>query len=139
MPGPAVVTLATFVPFASAFFLFLSPACDKKTDDATATAASPTLLGSGGTARVTVGEHGFAPSALAVPKGAAGSTGAITFVRTTDATCAKEVVFPDLQIKKDLPLNVPVTIDVPTDAERTLTFQCGMAMYKGSLVVKPVP
>ena len=25
---------------------------------------------------------------------------------------------------------------VPADAARTLTFQCGMAMYKGALVVK---
>ncbi len=57
-------------------------------------------------------------------------------MRTSDKTCATEVVFPDLAIKKDLPLNQPVAVDVPTDSARTLTFQCGMAMYKGMLVVK---
>ena len=36
---------------------------------------------------------------------------------------------------KDLPKNTPVKIDVPTDKEQKLTFQCGMAMYKSSVVV----
>jgi plastocyanin domain-containing protein len=33
-------------------------------------------------------------------------------------------------------LNQPVAINVPSDAARTLTFQCGMGMYKGALLVK---
>jgi plastocyanin domain-containing protein len=59
----------------------------------------------------------------------------VSFVRTTDQTCATEVVFPDLGINQKLPLNQPVKVDVPTDAAKTLTFQCGMGMYKGSVVV----
>ena len=86
--------------------------------------------------RIVVGEHGFDPTSLVVPKGGPGATAAVTFLRTTDETCAKEVVFPDVGIKKDLPLKTPVTVDVPADSARTLTFQCGMAMYKGALVVK---
>ena len=81
-------------------------------------------------------EHGFTPASLSLARGAPGSTAPVTFLRTTDKTCATEVVFPDLGVKKDLPLNQPVVIDVPTDAGRTLTFQCGMAMYKGALLVK---
>jgi plastocyanin domain-containing protein len=57
-------------------------------------------------------------------------------VRTTDKTCATEVVFPELGVRKQLPLNQPVVVDIPTDSARTLNFQCGMAMYKGMLVVK---
>jgi hypothetical protein len=86
--------------------------------------------------RVVVGEHGFAPTSLTITKGGPGLTVPVTFLRTTDETCAKEVVFPDVGIKKGLPLKIPVTIDVPADSARTLTFQCGMAMYKGALVIK---
>ena len=112
----------------------LAPACSKKSDPSAESASTPVIDWPAG-ARVTVGEHGFAPSSLAVPRGAAGSTVPVTFVRTTEETCAKEVVFPDVGIKKDLPLNKAVTVDVPADTPRTLTFQCGMAMYKGALVV----
>jgi plastocyanin domain-containing protein len=86
-------------------------------------------------ADVTAGEHGFTPTSLKLPAGGAGSHGTVTFVRTTDKTCATEVVFPDLGLEKKLPLNEVVSVEVPTDAAKTLTFQCGMAMYRGAVVV----
>jgi plastocyanin domain-containing protein len=85
---------------------------------------------------VTVGEHGFAPSSLTLPAGPLGSKTTLTFTRTTDETCATAVVFPDLNIKQDLPLGRPTKIDVPTDTARTLGFQCGMGMYKSQVVVR---
>jgi plastocyanin domain-containing protein len=115
-------------------FLALQVACSKKSPEPGAESMAVSASADG--ARVTVGEEGFAPNSLVLPKGAAGSTVPITFVRTTDETCAKEVVFPDVGIKRALPLNTPVTIDVPADTSRTLTFQCGMAMYKGAMVVR---
>ncbi len=111
-----------------------SPACGRKADPISESSDSVTFLAAG--AKVTVGEHGFQPTSLKIPLGPAGATVPVTFVRTTDETCAKEVVFPDVGIKKELPLNTPVTIDVPADSSRTLMFQCGMAMYKGSLVIR---
>jgi plastocyanin domain-containing protein len=86
-------------------------------------------------ADVTASEHGFSPPSLKLTQGGPGSHAAVTFVRVTDKTCATEVVFPDLNIERKLPLNQVVSVDVPTDTARTLTFQCGMAMYKGALVV----
>ena len=90
----------------------------------------------GGAHRVVADEHGFTPASLALPQGGPGSKASVTFVRTSDETCATEVVFPELGIKKELPLKKPVDIDVPTDQGRTLAFQCGMAMFKGALVIK---
>jgi plastocyanin domain-containing protein len=81
---------------------------------------------------VTVGEDGFAPSSIKAKKG---EPLMIEFTRTSDHTCAKAVTFPELNLTKDLPLNTPVAIHVPTDQARTLTFQCGMGMYKSSVVV----
>jgi plastocyanin domain-containing protein len=81
---------------------------------------------------ITADDKGFSPSSVTVQKGAPAS---LVFTRTTDDTCATKVVFPELKIEKDLPKNTPVTIDLSTEKEQKLTFQCGMAMYKSSVVV----
>jgi plastocyanin domain-containing protein len=83
--------------------------------------------------KVLVDDKGFTPSHVDVQKGKPAS---LVFVRTTDDTCAKEVVFPDLKLEKDLPLRTAVAIDIPTGDARTLTFQCGMAMYKSAVVIQ---
>jgi plastocyanin domain-containing protein len=83
--------------------------------------------------KVIVDAKGFTPSDVKVEKGKPAS---LVFVRTTDSTCAKQVVFPELKLEKELPLNTPVKVDVPTSEARTLTFQCGMAMYKSSVLIQ---
>jgi plastocyanin domain-containing protein len=106
----------------SAIALF-STACDKK----------PSGSLPAGAVAVTADDHGFTPSSVTFKKGAPAS---LVFTRTSDDTCATEVVFPELNnLKKDLPKNQPVTIPIPTDKEQKLTFQCGMGMYKSSIVV----
>jgi plastocyanin domain-containing protein len=87
---------------------------------------------SAGAVQVTADENGFKPSSVTFKKGAPAS---LVFTRTTDETCATEVVFPELNVKKDLPKGKPVTVDIPTDKEQKLTFQCGMGMYKSAVVV----
>ncbi len=86
-------------------------------------------------ADVTADEHGFHPSSLRLPAGGPGSHMSVSFLRTTDRTCATEAVFPELQIEQKLPLDQVVSVDLPTDEAKTLTFQCGMGMYKGAVVV----
>ena len=91
----------------------------------------PTVAGNG-EIPITADEKGFSPSSVSVPKG---SRATLVFTRTSDDTCADKVVFPDLHIEKDLPKNTPVKVDVPTDKEQRYTFQCGMGMFKSSVVV----
>jgi plastocyanin domain-containing protein len=81
---------------------------------------------------VEANEKGFSPSSFELTKG---SPATLIFRRTTDSTCATQVVFPELKITKDLPLMVPVPVDVPTGDARTLVFQCGMGMFKGKAVI----
>lgn len=100
----------------------LLSACEKK-------GGAP--LPAGGVA-ITADDHGFTPSSVTFKKGA---PAALVFTRTTDDTCAKEVVITELKVNKELPKNQPVTIEIPTDKEQKLTFQCGMGMYKSSIVV----
>jgi plastocyanin domain-containing protein len=108
------------------FGLVVLAGCNKKTD------AGPAAAVQSGTVAITVDAEGFKPSSVTFKKGAPAS---LVFTRTTDDTCATEVVFPQLDIKKELPKNTPITITVPTDKEQKLTFQCGMGMYKSSVVV----
>jgi plastocyanin domain-containing protein len=81
---------------------------------------------------ITVGEDGFAPNHVEVKRGGKAT---LRFTRTTDKTCATAVAFPELGLNKPLPLNQTVDIEIPTDKARTLTFQCGMGMYKSKIVV----
>jgi plastocyanin domain-containing protein len=81
---------------------------------------------------VVADDKGFTPSSFELKKGAPAT---LIFRRTTDATCATQVVFPELKITKDLPLMVPVPIEVPTGDARTLVFQCGMGMFKGKAII----
>jgi plastocyanin domain-containing protein len=82
---------------------------------------------------VVVGEDGFVPSSIPVAKG---EPVMLMFKRTVEKTCATAVEFPELKLKKELPLNQEVAVDVPTGERRTLSFQCGMGMYKSKVVIQ---
>lgn len=108
-------------------------ACNKS-ESASAAPSAP-MSGSdhsGHVTKVAVSEKGFVPSSVSATKG---EPLVLEFTRTTDVTCATKVAFPELNLTKDLPLNVPVQVPVPTDQARRLTFQCGMGMYKSSVVI----
>ena len=107
--------------------------CDKKSDDPRWAAAIATVSAPGVRAvPIKVDDKGFTPSSVEVKKA---EKVQLVFTRTSDDTCAKEVVFPEINLKKSLPLNTAVAIDVPTDTARTLTFQCGMSMFKSKVVI----
>ena len=110
-----------------------------KTSDTSAMAmqssasASPAAGPADSIIRVVADDKGYTPSSISVQRG---KPVTLEFVRTSDKTCAKEVIFPALGINKPLPLNTPVDITVPTDTSKTYSFACGMDMFKGKLVVQ---
>jgi plastocyanin domain-containing protein len=83
-------------------------------------------------AKIVVSEKGFEPDKVSLRSG---SPARLTFVRTTDKTCATEVVFPSLNIKRVLPLNEPVAIEFTPEKTGDVAFACGMNMLKGVVVV----
>ena len=87
--------------------------------------------------RVDVLAAGYQPGkAQAAP----GTPGRLVFTRRTDEGCGQQVVIPSLGIRRDLPLERPVPVDLSMPDSGTLAFTCGMAMYKGSvLAVDPAP
>lgn len=82
---------------------------------------------------VTVTERGYEPASITIP---ANKAVTITFVRKADPSCGDTLVFPDLKIEKELPLNQPVKVEIPAQPTRTLKFACGMDMYQGKVVVR---
>ncbi len=82
---------------------------------------------------VTVDDQGYHPDTVYAPPG---KTTKITFKRTSEFGCGDELVFPELKIKRELPLDTPVVVDVPMPATGSLSFTCGMAMYKGKVVAR---
>ncbi len=118
--------------YARALVLSLSvltlPACHEEDGS-----AKPVVAGPDGVIAVVADEHGFTPASVETQKG-----GKLTlrFTRTSGATCADKVVFPQLGIEKDLPLKQPVDVEVPTDQARTLVFQCGMGMFKSAVLIR---
>ena len=83
--------------------------------------------------RVTVTDTGFDPERLTLRVGVPAR---VTFTRTSDKTCATAVVFASLNLRRELPLSVPVTITFTPDKTGEVAFACGMNMLRGTLVVQ---
>jgi plastocyanin domain-containing protein len=114
-------------------------ACAKQEQPAAQQQPAPTPAPAAQTASAGVNEHTievageFTPASVTLK---AGEPARLHFRRTDKPTCADEIVIPALNIRKKLAANQTVTIDIPTQEARTLTFACGMNMMKGSIVVQ---
>ena len=82
---------------------------------------------------VEVTQEGFVPKEIPAKAGQA-----ITLVvtRKTDLTCAKQIVFADLGVERELPLNQAVEVTVTPAKPGDLRFACDMDMVAGKLVVQ---
>jgi plastocyanin domain-containing protein len=80
---------------------------------------------------VNVLESGYEPARASAD---AGTKVRLVFTRKTDEGCGQQIVIPALGIRRDLPLERPVAVDVTMPDSGVLAFTCGMAMYKGSVV-----
>lgn len=78
-------------------------------------------------------QRGYHPGRLTIP---AGEPVRLTFLRQEAGGCSREVMFPSLGIRQELPQGVPVTIDLPALPAGELAFTCGMNMMRGAIVVE---
>ena len=80
-----------------------------------------------------VTEKGFEPSSVDVKPGV---PVVLKVTRMTDSTCATQIKIKSKNIKRDLPLNKPVTIALGELDKGEIRFACGMDMVSGHLLVK---
>ena len=82
-------------------------------------------------------DNGYQPSRIEVRPG---ERVRLRFIRRDYGGCTREVVFPTLNLRRELPTDQPVVIDLPALPVGETTFQCGMNMLRGSIVVAaPAP
>ena len=86
-----------------------------------------------GSVLVNVSMIGFDPASIDAK---AGQPLKLAFYRPNAANCAREVVFPSLGIRKELPPGQTVVVDITPPTSGPLAFECGMKMLKGQLIVR---
>lgn len=78
-------------------------------------------------------DGGYTPDIISIPKG---KTTKITFLRKDASDCLEEVVLPAFKIRKTLPFNEEVTIELTPKQSGEFPFSCGMNMYHGKIIVR---
>jgi hypothetical protein len=86
-----------------------------------------------GAIHISVTAAGYAPARVDVPKDAPVK---LWFTRTGQPNCGSQVVFPSLNLKRDLPLGGSVLVELPAQPSGELRFTCGMKMFHGMIVVR---
>jgi plastocyanin domain-containing protein len=84
-----------------------------------------------GRVEITVDGTGFHPETI---HARAGQPLRLVFTRTADIECAREVVFPDQSIRRELPMNRPLEIPITAPPSGRVAFTCGMDMLRGAIV-----
>ncbi len=77
-------------------------------------------------------EGGYSPEVISIPKS---KTTKINFIRKDPSSCLEEVVLPDFKIRKHLPLNEKVSVELTPKQTGEFKFSCGMGMFHGKIIV----
>lgn len=96
-------------------------------------AAAPRGAGAEQRVKIRVTARGFEPATIRLK---AGVPTVLVVTRTTDRTCATELVIPSRKIRQELPLKRAVEIRLGPEKAGRLRFACGMDMVSGVLVVQ---
>lgn len=84
------------------------------------------------TVKIKVDKNGFSPSSIEVE---AGHKLNLVFNRADKNNCGSTVVLPKYKIRKALPVGKDVIVSITPREAGSISFTCGMGMYKGNLVV----
>ncbi|OGZ74076.1 MAG: hypothetical protein A2908_02660 [Candidatus Staskawiczbacteria bacterium RIFCSPLOWO2_01_FULL_38_12b] len=78
-------------------------------------------------------EGGYSPNVIIIPKG---KITKINFIRKDSNSCLEEVVLGDFKIRKYLPLNQKITVEITPQKSGEFGYSCGMNMFHGKIIVR---
>lgn len=78
-------------------------------------------------------DGGYKPEVISVLKD---KTIKLNFTRKDSSNCLEEVVLSDFKVRKYLPINKTVTIEITPQKTGEFKFSCGMNMFHGKIIVK---
>ncbi len=116
-PDKILVAILTFAGMAFTYWFFLM----KKEEVVSVTDSVDIIV-----------EGGYTPNTISIPQG---KTTKINFLRKDSSSCLEEVVLGDFKIRKYLPLNQKVTVEVTPKVKGEFGFACGMNMFHGKIIV----
>lgn len=126
-PDKIIVTIIGLVGIGFTYWFFLG----KREKEVV---VSDSAVDSTGSLQVDiVVEGGYTPEVISIPKG---KTTKINFTRTDPSSCLEEVVLGYFKIRKYLPLNQKVTIELTPLQTGEFAYACGMNMYHGKIMVR---
>lgn len=77
-------------------------------------------------------DGGYSPEVISIPHG---KLTKLNFIRKDPSSCLEEVILGDFKIRKYLPLNQKVTIEVKPEKPGEYDYACGMNMFHGKIIV----
>ncbi len=77
-------------------------------------------------------DGGYQPEVISIPQG---KSTKLNFIRKDQSSCLEEVVLGDFKIRKFLPLNQKVTIELKPQEKGEYDYACGMNMFHGKIRV----
>lgn len=78
-------------------------------------------------------DGGYNPQVISIAKD---KTTKLNFIRKDPTDCLEEIVLGDFKIRKSLPLNQKVSIEITPKKTGEFMYSCGMNMYHGKIIVK---
>ena len=83
--------------------------------------------------RISLTEKGYQPETFRLKRGVPAR---VTFIRKTEDECGREIVIPAYNIRRERPLNQPVTVSIMPRKAGSFSFMCGMDMLRGKVIVQ---
>jgi Cu(I)/Ag(I) efflux system membrane fusion protein len=109
-----------------------------RTGPATKRLHTPALGGDGASKRKAMEvridvDYGYDPEVIRVK---AGIPVRLLFIRHENSECSREVVFKDLNIRRELPTGKLVAVEFTPTSTGEIGFECGMGMLRGKIIVE---